>query len=225
MVEVKKLFYKILFRLFIFNKHKRKKLYICLSKAGIAKYRALAGLSAEEYKSGKKFKYFIAVACIIKNEGPYLKEWLEYHKLIGVEHFYVYDNESTDDTKDILKPYIDSGEVTYIYYPGRDKQDEALCCIKTIICMSLWRRFMIAAKSVCIGLFTAVPGMKKSRTGWFWKILPSMRRNRSLRQSQYLIRGRLWIAGHIICGVAASGLMKITKNLVSVTPLQPIKRR
>lgn len=125
MVEVKKLFYKILFRLFIFNKHKRKKLYICLSKAGIAKYRALAGLSAEEYKSGKKFKYFIAVACIIKNEGPYLKEWLEYHKLIGVEHFYVYDNESTDDTKDILKPYIDSGEVTYIYYPGRDKQDEA----------------------------------------------------------------------------------------------------
>lgn len=122
--SIKRLFYKIVF-CFVRNKYRRKQLYICLAKVGIAKYLKLAKLSAQESQENKQFKYFASIACIIKNEGPYLKEWIEYHKLIGVEHFYVYDNESTDTTKEILKPYIDSGMVTYIYYPGRDKQDAA----------------------------------------------------------------------------------------------------
>ena len=88
---------------FIRNKHRRKQLYICLSKVGISQYLKLAKLSEEENRESKQFKYFISVACIIKNEGPYLKEWIEYHKLIGVEHFYVYDNESSDDTKIVNK--------------------------------------------------------------------------------------------------------------------------
>ena len=125
MEALKKLFYKVLFRLFVYNKHRRKQLYICLSKTSIFKYLKLARLSKEEDKAQTPFKYFMSVACIIKNEGPYLREWLEYHKLIGVEHFYVYDNGSTDDTKEILQPYIDAGDVTYIYFPGRDRQDEA----------------------------------------------------------------------------------------------------
>ncbi len=122
--HVRKLFYKLIFH-FVRNKHRRKQLYICLAKVGIAKYLKLAKLSEEENQNKKEFKYFLSVVCIIKNEGPYLKEWIEYHKLIGAEHFYVYDNESSDNTKEILKPYIDSGLVTYIYYPGRDKQDPA----------------------------------------------------------------------------------------------------
>ncbi len=120
----KKAFYKLIFH-FVRNKHRRKQLYICLSKLGIVQYLKLAKLSVLENQENKRFKYFISIACIIKNEGAYLREWIEYHKLIGVEHFYVYDNESSDDTKEILKPYINAGLVTYIYYPGRDMQDVA----------------------------------------------------------------------------------------------------
>lgn len=127
MEKLKKPFYKLLFKLFIHNKHKRKQLYIGLAGKGIAKYRELAKLSAREHANNVSFKYFISVACIIKNEGAYLKEWLEYYKLIGVEHFYIYDNESSDDTKEILQSYINSGEVTYIWFPGKDKQDLAYC--------------------------------------------------------------------------------------------------
>ena len=36
--------------------------------------------------------FYIAAVLIIKNEGPYLREWLEYHKFIGFEHFFIYDN-------------------------------------------------------------------------------------------------------------------------------------
>jgi hypothetical protein len=54
---------------------------------------------------------------MVKNEGAYIKEWLEYHKLVGVEKFIIYDNNSTDNLKEILQPYIDTGEVDYIFYP------------------------------------------------------------------------------------------------------------
>jgi predicted HAD superfamily phosphohydrolase YqeG len=54
----------------------------------------------------------------VKNEAPYMKEWIEFHKLVGVEKFIIYDNESTDNLKEILQPYVDSGEVVYVFYPG-----------------------------------------------------------------------------------------------------------
>ena len=41
---------------------------------------------------------------------------------MGVEKFYIYDNESTDDTKAVLQPYIDAGIVEYRYFPGKKKQ-------------------------------------------------------------------------------------------------------
>jgi hypothetical protein len=59
---------------------------------------------------------YLSIVAIAKNEGVNFKEWLDYHISIGVEHFYIYDNCSTDNTKDVLKPYIDSGVVTYRYW-------------------------------------------------------------------------------------------------------------
>ena len=67
-------------------------------------------------------KYYLAVCAIAKNEGPYFEEWIEWHRKQGVEKFYIYDNESTDGTKDILAPYVESGIVEYIYFPGFKKQ-------------------------------------------------------------------------------------------------------
>ena len=61
---------------------------------------------------------FLAIACVAKNEGPYLKEWIEYHKIVGVERFYFYDNESDDNTKEILEPYIQDGTVVYHFMPN-----------------------------------------------------------------------------------------------------------
>ena len=68
------------------------------------------------------FKYQLAVAAILKNEAPYVKEWLDYHLLAGVDHFYLYDNESEDNLKEILQPYIDKGLVDYKFYPGKCAQ-------------------------------------------------------------------------------------------------------
>ena len=68
------------------------------------------------------FKYELAIVAILKNEAPYIKEWIDYHLLAGVDHFYLYDNESTDNIREILNPYIISGVVDYAVCPGKCAQ-------------------------------------------------------------------------------------------------------
>lgn len=67
---------------------------------------------------------YLSIAAILKNEAPYIKEWIEFHKLVGVERFYLYDNESTDNVKEILEPYIQDGTVIYKYVAGPKKQHD-----------------------------------------------------------------------------------------------------
>lgn len=67
-------------------------------------------------------KYYLAICAIAKNEGPYFEEWIEWHHKQGVDKFYIYDNESTDCTREVLMPYIKTGLVEYVYFPGYKKQ-------------------------------------------------------------------------------------------------------
>src|ERR1700733_4250019 len=64
-----------------------------------------------------KFKYQLAICAIFRDEAPYLKEWIEFHKLVGVEHFYLYNNCSEDDYSAVLQTYIDQEEVELIQWP------------------------------------------------------------------------------------------------------------
>lgn len=83
-------------------------------------------------KNFKGKKYYISVCAIFKNEGIYLKEWIEYHLLIGVQHFYLYNNFSQDDYLKILNKYINEGIVTLIDWPFEKGQMDAYnhCYIK-----------------------------------------------------------------------------------------------
>lgn len=73
----------------------------------------------------KKFSHELVIAAIVKNEGDYIEEWLGYHLLIGVDKFIIYDNDSTDNLKEILGSYIDKGIVDYVSYPGQLMQTKA----------------------------------------------------------------------------------------------------
>ncbi|MBE8952408.1 MAG: glycosyltransferase family 92 protein [Quinella sp. 1Q7] len=64
------------------------------------------------------FLYNLAIVAILKNEGSYLKEWLNYHLAAGVEHFYLYDNDSTDNQAEVARPYVRAGIVDYFPAPG-----------------------------------------------------------------------------------------------------------
>ncbi len=68
------------------------------------------------------FRYGLAVTAILKDEGHYLREWLDYHILAGVEHFYLYDNDSPDDYAAIIAPYVAAGLVTSVKLSGGSAQ-------------------------------------------------------------------------------------------------------
>ena len=63
-------------------------------------------------------KYYLSLCCVIKNER-YIKEFLIYYIIQGVEHFYLYDNESKKSLKKVLKEPIFQKCCTIIDYPGK----------------------------------------------------------------------------------------------------------
>ena len=68
---------------------------------------------------------YLSICAVFKNESPYLKEWIDYHLEIGVEHFYLYDNESSDDFVDVLTEYYRQGLITLKKIKGESCKKDA----------------------------------------------------------------------------------------------------
>jgi hypothetical protein len=68
-----------------------------------------------------------AVTCV-KNEGPFLLEWIAFHRVVGVRDFLFYSNDCSDGTDRLLEGRSDQGIVTHLPNPaqGRNYQMEAL---------------------------------------------------------------------------------------------------
>ena len=66
------------------------------------------------------FENQIALVLSAKNESKYIGEWLDYHYRIGVDKFYVYNNnsEDQDELEKVLEPWIEAGIVDYVIFPG-----------------------------------------------------------------------------------------------------------
>jgi len=57
------------------------------------------------------FPYELAIAALFRDEAPYLEEWIEYHLLVGADHFWLYNDTSRDGWQEALAPYIERGLV------------------------------------------------------------------------------------------------------------------
>ena len=80
------------------------------------KYRKKASLPDIDILPANSF-YFLGLVAIFRGEDDYLIEWLGFHKLMGVEHFILYDNGLEKSSAVLLKPYIKEGTVTHIPFP------------------------------------------------------------------------------------------------------------
>ena len=52
------------------------------------------------------FKYQLSIASIMKYENDHVVEWIEYHHCIGVDHFYIYDNDENSGLLELLDYFI-----------------------------------------------------------------------------------------------------------------------
>ncbi len=62
---------------------------------------------------------YTAIVTTMKNEGPFILEWLAYHRVIGVERFLVYTNDCSDGTDALLDLLQSHGVVEHRDNPFR----------------------------------------------------------------------------------------------------------
>ena len=94
-------------------------------------------------KREEQKKYYVSVCAIFKNEAKYLKEWIDYHLIVGVDHFYLYNNYSDDNYEKVLKPYIQRQLVTLIQWDMPAGQIPAYNdCLKRFGADSNWIGFI-----------------------------------------------------------------------------------
>lgn len=56
--------------------------------------------------------YYLTVGAIFRNEADSICEWIEHYKQQGVNHIYLLDDTSVDNSLSLLQPYIQEGLVT-----------------------------------------------------------------------------------------------------------------
>ena len=61
----------------------------------------------------------LAICSIFRDEARYLREFVEFHRIVGVSKFYLYNNRSTDNWREVLQPYMDDDVVHVIDWPHR----------------------------------------------------------------------------------------------------------
>ncbi|MGE7368822.1 glycosyltransferase family 92 protein [Neorhizobium sp. NPDC001467] len=61
----------------------------------------------------------VAISVCVKNEGRYIAEWIRFHRAIGIRHFIIYDNGSTDNTCEIVRSELSSAHLTIVPWNGR----------------------------------------------------------------------------------------------------------
>jgi glycosyl transferase family 92 len=75
---------------------------------------------------------YLAACMQYRNEARYLAEWIEFHLLVGVERFYLYDNESDDNHLEVLAPYIEEGIVVLHEWPGTASTQAEVCALQVL---------------------------------------------------------------------------------------------
>lgn len=76
--------------------------------------RAVPGMAVRE----RPKPHYLTICAIVRNEGPYLLEWIAYHRAVGVDHFLIFDNESTDGSLRMLSSLRAAGIIDLLPWPS-----------------------------------------------------------------------------------------------------------
>ena len=88
-------------------------------------------------------KPYLSICASYKWEGPYLREWVAFHRVVGVERFFLYDNDSDDEHLAALAPYAEEGTVELRHWPEYPGQMKAYAhCLAEHAGDSRWIAFV-----------------------------------------------------------------------------------
>jgi hypothetical protein len=71
-------------------------------------------------------KYYFSVGAVFKNESHSIKEWIRHYLHHGADHFYLINDNSSDNFMEIIQEYLDKNIITLFnvsepYYLGRQR--------------------------------------------------------------------------------------------------------
>jgi len=64
-------------------------------------------------------RHGIAIVACVKNEAAYIEEWIRFHSAVGVRHFVLYDDGSTDGTAEIARSLLGPEQLTIMPWISR----------------------------------------------------------------------------------------------------------
>lgn len=97
----------------------------------------ISDLKSEGRKNVENGKYDLCVCTMVWNQASALREWIMYHSWLGVERWFIYDNNSDDSIKDVIEeletenynatrhvwPWIKTQEAGFSHCALRAKQE------------------------------------------------------------------------------------------------------
>ncbi|WBU55262.1 glycosyltransferase family 2 protein [Paracoccus sp. SCSIO 75233] len=122
----------------------------------------------------------VAIVTTMKNEGPFILEWIAYHRAIGIEDFLIYTNDCTDGTDSFLQLLARKGICEWRENPFREVQmkpqhaaldaanDEAMVkAADWVICMDVDEYIAVhTGDHTMKSLFAAVPDANMISLTW-----------------------------------------------------------
>ncbi|KAL3683884.1 hypothetical protein R1sor_001906 [Riccia sorocarpa] len=68
-------------------------------------------------------KFFVCACTMLWNQADFLREWIMYHGFLGIEKWYLYDNNSDDDIEEVLGSLSNDYNVSRIPWPWIKTQE------------------------------------------------------------------------------------------------------
>lgn len=98
---------------------------------------------------------------IVRDEGPYLLEWIAWYKLLGVQQIVIYDNESRDESVKILPALQRAGEIALNSWPDRAGEAPQIPAYRDAIrrCSTEWIAFLDVDEFVVLHQHPDLPAL------------------------------------------------------------------
>jgi hypothetical protein len=97
-----------------------------------------------EPASPRRYKTRATLCAIVRDEGPYLLEWIAWHKMLGFHAITIYDNESRDEGTSILPALHRAGEIELRLWPDNQTEQPQLPAYRDALsrCGTEWIAFL-----------------------------------------------------------------------------------
>lgn len=121
------------------------------------------------------------VCAIMKNEGPYILEWVAYYRMIGFDHIVIYSNDTNDGSTYILDRLAERGVVDHRNQETSENaapqisayQDALAKCQTRWICYLDADEFLLLKKDNSISEYVGRFGSDTSAIGINWRLFGS----------------------------------------------------